>query len=100
MVRAESAVRLAIPVSTPPGPSSTKPVTPDSWSVTRQCFQRTGLDSCAESSEDHSSPLSCASASTFDTTGTSVSRGLAVAIAARSLSRAAVMYGVWKAPET
>ena len=33
-------------------------------------------------------------------TGTSVSRGLAVAIAARRRSRAGAMYGVWNAPAT
>ena len=49
MVRAPSTVRLAMPVSTPPGPSSTKSVTPRPARVSRQCFQRTGLLSWADS---------------------------------------------------
>ena len=51
MVRAASTVRLAMPVSTAPGPSSTKSVTPSASSVSRQCFQRTGLLSCADNNE-------------------------------------------------
>ena len=43
IVRQSVTVRLAMPVSTPPGPSSAKLVTPASSSVSRQCFQRTGL---------------------------------------------------------
>ena len=100
MVRASSTVRFAIPVSTPPGPSSTKPVTPSSAIVSRECFQRTGLDSCAERSDAHSSPELWARASTLEMTATSVSRGCAEAMARRKRSRAAVMNGVWKAPDT
>ena len=44
--------------------------------------------------------MSCGAASTFETTGTSVSRGFASAIALRSRSRAGAMYGVWNAPDT
>ena len=57
IVRAPSTLRLAMPVSTPPGPSSAKSVTPSADSVWRQCFQRTGLESCADSNAVHSSPL-------------------------------------------
>ena len=56
IVRLPSIERLAMPVSTRPGPSSAKSVTPSSASSSRQYFHRTGLDSCAESSADHSSP--------------------------------------------
>ena len=94
IVRAESTVRLAIPVSTPPGPSSTKPVTPSSAIVSKQCFHRTGLESCADNSELQSEPMSWASASTLEMIGTSVSRGAAREIASRSLSRALAIKGV------
>ena len=70
-------------------------------SVSRQCFHRTGLLSCADSRR---APLGArgraAQASTLETTGTSVSRGLASAIALRSRSRAGAMNGVWNAPDT
>ena len=99
MVR-PSVVRFAIPVSTPPGPSSAKSVTPSDCSLTRLWRHRTGLDSCAESRLAQSPPASWGFASTFDTTGMSVSRGSAAAIALRSRSRADVMNGVWNAPDT
>ena len=57
-------------------------------------------DSWADSRLAHSLPSSWGRASTLETTGTSVSRGSASAIALRSRSRAAVMNGVWKAPDT
>ena len=88
------------PVSTPPGPSSAYSVTPRSSSSSRQCFQRTGDDSCADSRLAHSLPSWWGSASTLATTGTSVSRGSASAIAPRSGTRAEIMNGVWKAPDT
>ncbi len=93
-------VRLAMPVSTPPGPSSTKVGDAASASASRHCRQRTGLQSCADSRLAQSSPSSWARASTFETTGTSVSRGSASAIALRSRSRAGAMNGVWNAPLT
>ena len=100
IVRAPSIVRLAMPVSTPPGPSSAKSVTPRSASSCRHCFQRTGDDSWADSRLAHSLPSWWGRASTLETTGTSVSRGSASAIASRRRLRAAVMNGVWKAPDT
>ena len=100
IVRASATVRLAIPVSTPPGPSSAYSVTPRSSSSSRQCFQRTGDESCAESRLAHSLPSWWGSASTLATTGTSVSRGSASAIAPRNGTRAEIMYGVWNAPDT
>jgi hypothetical protein len=100
IVRLPSIDRFAMPVSTRPGPSSANPVTPKSASSSRQCFHLTGLDSCAESSADHSSPWSWARASTLEMIGISVSRTSATAMASRKRSRAGAMYGVWNAPET
>ncbi len=68
--------------------------------MSRQCFQRTGLLSCADNRLAHSAPRSCGRASTLEMTGTSVSRGLASAMALRSRSRAGAMNGVWNAPDT
>ena len=56
--------------------------------------------SWADKREIHSSPRWCRRASTFETIGTSASRGLAAASATRSRSRAGFMRGVWNAPET
>ena len=53
-------------------------VTPASASVSRHWRHRTGLHSCADSRLAQSAPVSWARASTFDTTGTSVSRGFGV----------------------
>ena len=95
-----STVRLAMPVSTPPGPSSAK--SRDAEVLERRAGSASsapGLDSCAESRLAHSLPSWWGSASTLATTGTSVSRGSASAIALRSRSRAGTMYGVWKAPD-
>ena len=47
-------LRLAMPVSTPPGPSSAKSVTPRPDRVCRLCFQRTGLASWADRRAVHS----------------------------------------------
>ena len=93
-------VRFAMPVSTPPGPHSTRVVTPASARAMRHWRHRTGLHSCAESRLAQSSPWWCASASTLEITGTSVSRGFALAIALRNRSRAGAMKGVWNAPLT
>ena len=68
--------------------------------MSRQCFQRTGLDELGRQQARPLAPLSWASASTLETIGTSVSRGFASAIALRSRSRAGAMNGVWNAPET
>ena len=101
MVRAASTVRLAMPVSTPPGPSSTNSVTPVVSSVEQAVLP---AHRAAELRRQQARPTRrrccAASASTLDTTGTSVSRGFASAIALRSRSRAGVMNGVWKAPDT
>ena len=75
IVRASATVRLAMPVSTPPGPSSAYSVTPRSSSSRRQCFQRTGDDSCADRRLAHSLPSWWGRASTLAMTGTSVSHG-------------------------
>ena len=80
MVRPE-VVRFAMPLRTPPGPSSAKSVTPSDSRVTRLCRQRTGLDSCADSRLVQSDPRWWGLASTLETTGTSLSRGCAASIA-------------------
>ena len=101
MVRAASTVRLAMPVSTPPGPSSTKSVTP-SVGQGEQAVLPAHRAATAGPTAGWSTrrPGRGASASTLETIGTSVSRGLASAMALRSRSRAGAMNGVWNAPDT
>ena len=94
------AARLSRPVSTPPGPSSTKVCMPSARRVSRHWRQRTGLHNWADSSWGHSSGSSWMRASTFATTTGSRAWNVVAPSALRSRSRAPAMSGVWKAPPT
>ena len=87
-------VRRARAESTPPGPTSTKAVTPLSDSPLRVWCQRTGLHSWADRRPGHSSAVAWGRASTFAVTGISGSANEAVARAFRNRWRAAAMSGV------
>ena len=98
--RASGTVRLASPVSTPPGPISTKVVVPDSARRNSVCRHRTGLHSWALNNAGQSAAESWALASTLAMTVTSGSWVAQSEIALRKRSRAGAMNGVWKAPLT
>ena len=97
---ASGRVRRASPVSTPPGPTSTKRVAPMPARVSRLWRQRTGLHSWADSSPGHSSAAVWARASTLATTGISGTLKGVLDRDLRSHDRAGAMSVVWKAPAT
>ena len=101
IVRTLSSVRLAMPVSTPPGPSSA--IVGDAG-VAERLQHLLPAHRAGQLRRQQRGPLACrwswGLASTLETTGTSESRGAASAIAWRSRSRAGTMNGVWKAPDT
>ena len=98
--RTSGVARRTIPVRTPPGPSSTIRVAPRPLSASREWRQRTGLQSCADSSPGHSAASVWTRASTLATTGTSGAWKVTASSRSRRRARAGSIIGVWKAPET
>ncbi len=92
-------IRFTRPVSTLPGPTSTKVRTPPRMSSDADCVKRTG----AVSWSTRSGAIRCADSSravTVDMNGATGSWKRTFSIAGRSRSAARATSGEWKAPET
>jgi hypothetical protein len=89
-----------MPVSTPPGPSSTIVVAPLPLRVSRDWRHRTGLHNWAESRPGHSPGSVWTRASTLATTGASGEWNATVSSVWRRRVRAESINWVWNAPDT